>query len=153
MFKRWEAFTPTLVSKTFTLFAHRKNQAHHILKVLFYFAQSPFFDAMSNNNVIYTQAMNNQSLFYTITTRTMFEERLQAMQGLEFMVVQDPSEGDKKPEHSGVWVISKQNRRKRLGAQDEIKRISTYYIVGENIYMAPSLGSVMSCRLVGLPFY
>ena len=36
--------------------------------VLFYFARSPYFDAMSNNNVVYTQAMNNQSLAHTVSS-------------------------------------------------------------------------------------
>ena len=70
------------------------------------------------------------------------------MQGLEFMVTHDPSEGDTKPVNSGVWVIRKQNRRKRLGMQDELTGISSYYVVGENIYMAPSVGNIISSRLV-----
>ncbi len=70
------------------------------------------------------------------------------MQGLEFMVAHDPSENDTKPDHSGVWVIRKQNRRKRQGAQDEVTGISSYYVVGENVYMAPSIGNILGCRLV-----
>ena len=70
------------------------------------------------------------------------------MQGLEFIVIHDPSENDTKPEHSGVWVIRKQNRRKRQGVPDEITGISSYYVVGENVYMAPSVGSILGSRLV-----
>lgn len=70
------------------------------------------------------------------------------MQGLEFMVTHDPSENDTKHDHSGVWVIRKQNRRKRQGAQDEVIGISSYYVVGENVYMAPSAGSILGSRLV-----
>lgn len=70
------------------------------------------------------------------------------MQGLEFMVAHDPSENDTKPNHSGVWVIRKQNRRKRQGAQDEVTGVSSYYVVGENLYMAPSVESILSSRLV-----
>lgn len=70
------------------------------------------------------------------------------MQGLEFMVTHDPSENDTKHDHSGVWVIRKQNRRKRQGAQDEVSGISSYYVVGENVYMAPSVGNILSSRLV-----
>ena len=70
------------------------------------------------------------------------------MQGLEFMVTHDPSENDTKPDHSGVWVVRKQNRRKRQGAPDEVTGISSYYVVGENVYMAPSVGNILGSRLV-----
>ncbi len=72
------------------------------------------------------------------------------MQGLEFIVSQDPSDNGHRVENSGVWVIRKQIRRKRQGAEDEIVSISLYFIVGENIYMAPSVGSIISNRMVCL---
>lgn len=120
----------------------------HTNTVLPYFAESPFFDATSNNATLTTQALYNPNMFYIIQTREAFEGRLRTMQGLEFMVTHDPSENDTKPEHSGVWVIRKQNRRKRQGAQDEVTGISSYYVVGENIYMAPSLGNILGSRLL-----
>lgn len=116
--------------------------------VLPYFAESPFFDATSNNATLTTQAFFNPNMFYIIQTREAFEGRLRTMQGLEFMVTHDPSENDTKPGHNGVWVIRKQNRRKRQGAQDEITGISSYYVVGENVYMAPSVGNILGSRLV-----
>lgn len=70
------------------------------------------------------------------------------MQGLEFMVAHDPSDNGTKPDNSGVWVIRKQNRRKRPGGEDEITPISSYYVVGENIYTAASLGNILGARLV-----
>ena len=70
------------------------------------------------------------------------------MQGLEFMVSHDPSENGHKIENSGVWVIRKQTRKKRQGAEDEISCISSYFVVGENIYMAPSVMSIISNRMV-----
>lgn len=70
------------------------------------------------------------------------------MQGLEYMVSQDPSDNDQKLENSGVWVIRKQIRRKRQGMDDEITPISSYFIVGENIYMAPSVDNVLGSRMV-----
>lgn len=73
---------------------------------------------------------------------------MKTMQGLEFMVAHDPSENGTKIENSGIWVIRKQNRRKRPGAEDEITPISSYYVVGENIYMASSMGSILGARLV-----
>ena len=95
-----------------------------------------------------TQALYNPNMYYIIQTREAFEGRLRTMQGLEFMVTHDPSENDTKPDHSGVWVIRKQNRRKRQGAQDEVTGISSYYVVGENVYMAPSVGNILGSRLV-----
>ncbi|KAL8724731.1 MAG: hypothetical protein Q9181_006695 [Wetmoreana brouardii] len=116
--------------------------------VLPYFYHSPFFDATSNNATITTQATHNPALFYLIQTREAFEGRLRTMQGLEFMVAHDPSENGTRIENSGVWIIRKQNRRKRAGAEDEITPISSYYVVGENVYMAPTLGRVLAARLL-----
>jgi MED6 mediator sub complex component len=49
---------------------------------------------------------------------------------------------------TGVWVIRKQTRRKRAGQEDEITVHSTYFVMGENIYMAPAVGDVIGSRLV-----
>lgn len=119
--------------------------------VLPYFYHSPFFDATSNNAIITTQATYNLNLSYLVQTREAFEGRLKTMQGLEFMVSQDPSDNGQKVDHNGVWVIRKQNRRKRQGLDDEITPISSYFVVGENIYMAPSVGNVLESRLVRFP--
>lgn len=116
--------------------------------VLPYFAASPFFDAMSNNATLTTQALNNMNMFYIIQTRADFEARLKTMQGLEFMVTHDPSENDTKIPNSGVWVIRKQMRRKRQGMPDDITPISSYYVVNENIYMAPSVVNIIGSRMV-----
>ncbi|KAI4167425.1 MAG: hypothetical protein LQ343_007220 [Gyalolechia ehrenbergii] len=116
--------------------------------VLPYFSESPYFDATSNNATIMTQATHNPALFYLIQTREAFEARLRTMQGLEFMVAHDPSDNGTKVEHSGIWVIRRQIRRKRAGTEDEITPISSFYVVGENIYMASSLGSVLGARLL-----
>ncbi|KAL8649713.1 MAG: hypothetical protein Q9210_004231 [Variospora velana] len=116
--------------------------------VLPYFYESPFFDATSNNATITTQATHNPALFYLIQTREAFEGRLRTMQGLEFAVAHDPSDKGTKVENSGVWVIRKQNRRKRPGQEDEIIPLNSYYVVGENIYMASSLGNILGARLL-----
>ncbi|KAL8695668.1 MAG: hypothetical protein Q9224_003250 [Gallowayella concinna] len=118
--------------------------------VLPYFYQSPFFDPTSNNATITTQATHNPAQFYLIQTREAFEARLRTMQGLEFMVAHDPSENGTKIDNSGVWLIRKQNRRKRVGLEDEITAISSYYLVRENIYMAPLLGHVLGSRLLSI---
>lgn len=51
-------------------------------------------------------------------------------------------------EPSNIWVIRKQNRRKRSGMDDEVTVIATYFIVGDCIYMAPSVASVVGNRIV-----
>lgn len=116
--------------------------------VLPYFSYSPFFDKTSNNAIITTQAMFNQNLYYLIQTREAFEGRLKTMQGLEYMVSHDPSDNGRLVENSGVWVIRKQIRRKRPMGNDEVTPISSYFVVGENIYMAPSVENVLGSRLV-----
>lgn len=113
-----------------------------------YFYESPFFDSTSNNATITTQATYNSNLFYLIQTREAFEERLRTMQGLEYMVSQDPSDNGRVLENSRVWVIRKQNRRKRPGMDDEITPINSYFVVGENIYMAPFMGDILRSRMV-----
>jgi mediator of RNA polymerase II transcription subunit 6 len=47
-------------------------------------------------------------------------------------------------------VIRKQTRRKRPGEEDEITVHNTYYIVGENIYMAPTMADILSNRMVSI---
>lgn len=122
-------------------------QGIHSNSVLFYFAASPFFDPMSNNAVITNQAMFNINMYNVIQTREAFEGRLKSMSGLEFIVAQEPAEMAPGT-GTGVWVIRKQTRRKRQAEEDEITIHSTYYIVGDNIYMAPTLADILSFRLV-----
>ena len=91
-------------------------------------------------------------------TREAFENRLRTMQGVEFMVAYEPKppaeqavSGAPPPaggDYSGIWVIRKQNRRKQQGYEDEVTVLSTYFLVGENVYMAPSVANVIGSRLV-----
>jgi mediator of RNA polymerase II transcription subunit 6 len=69
------------------------------------------------------------------------------MSGLEFIVAQEPAEMAPGT-GTGVWVIRKQTRRKRQPEEDEITVHSSYYLVGENIYMAATVGDIISNRLV-----
>ena len=87
-------------------------------------------------------------MYHLLQTREAFEGRLRSMAGLEYLVVGDPSNNGTKTENSGVWVIRKQNRRKRQGQEDEITPISSYFVIRENIYMAPSVVNVLQSRLV-----
>lgn len=120
-------------------------QGIHSNSVLFYFAESPFFDKTSNNAVLFSQAMYNQNLLPVIQTREAFEGRLKTMSGLEFMVAQEPAD---MVSGTGVWVIRKQTRRKRQPEEDEITLHSTYFVVGENVYMAPAVADVIGSRTV-----
>jgi mediator of RNA polymerase II transcription subunit 6 len=123
------------------------DQGIHSNSVLYYFAQSPFFDKTSNNELVFGQGLNNPGMTQFLATRELFEGRLKTMSGLEFIVAQEPAETGPGA-GTGVWVINKQTRRKRQGEEDKIEVHATYFIVGENIYMAPSLADIISSRIV-----
>lgn len=74
--------------------------------------------------------------------REAFEARLKSLNGVEYVIVGEPVDD------SGVWVIRKQNRKKRAGRDDEVTLLATYYIVGENMYQAPSVGDILGNHLV-----
>ncbi|KAG5976352.1 Mediator of RNA polymerase II transcription subunit 6 [Claviceps digitariae] len=121
----------------------------HSNTILFYFAESPFFERTSNNAVIMSQAMNNMSMYHYIQTREAFEGRLKTMSGLEFIVGEEPAETGPGM-GTGVWVIRKQTRRKlQYQADDEITVHASFFVVGENIYMAPTLADILASRIVG----
>lgn len=124
-------------------------QGIHSNSVLFYFAQSPFFDRTSNNAVLFSQAMFNPSMMHLIQTREAFEGRLKTMTGLEFIVAQEPAEMAPGT-GTGVWVIRKQTRRIKQVGECEISVHSSYFVVGENIYMAPSLADVIASRTLSI---
>jgi mediator of RNA polymerase II transcription subunit 6 len=125
-------------------------QGIHSNSVLFYFAASPFFDPTSNNALIATQANHNQAMLKHVQTREAFEQRLREMSGIEFVVAQEPAEMAPGM-GTGVWVIRKQTRRKRAQQEDEIIIHSSYFVVGENIYMAPTLADILQSRVVCTP--
>ncbi|KAI5299753.1 hypothetical protein KEM56_002979, partial [Ascosphaera pollenicola] len=62
----------------------------HANNVLYYFAESPFFDTSSNNANLVAQATHNEDMQRFTSTREAFEDRLKMMQGLEFVVSRDP---------------------------------------------------------------
>ncbi|KAF3929556.1 hypothetical protein ABW19_dt0205816 [Dactylella cylindrospora] len=109
----------------------------HTNNVLTYFFNSPFFDRSSNNSSLYMQAQTNFNLQHLIHNRVQFEGRLKSMVGVEFVVAaEDPA--------NLVWVIKKQMRRSPTDAQV----LDVYFVIGENIYMAPSIHGVMKSRLL-----
>ncbi|KAH0566267.1 hypothetical protein GP486_000342 [Trichoglossum hirsutum] len=122
--------------------------------VLPYFSHSPFYDQTSNNATLTTQATYNASMVHILQTREAFEARLRTMQGLEFMVAFEPPPRTvgSQDGSENVWVIRKQNRRKRQGAaagaaEDEVTVLGSYFVVNENIYMAPSVGNVIGSKM------
>ncbi|KAK9440199.1 Mediator of RNA polymerase II transcription subunit 6 [Metarhizium brunneum] len=119
----------------------------HSNTILFYFAESPFFERTSNNAVITSQAMNNIAMYHFIQTREAFEGRLKTMSGLEFIVGEEPAETGPGM-GTGVWVIRKQTRRKRYQEEDEITVHASFFVVGENIYMAPTLADILASRIM-----
>ncbi|KFA62174.1 hypothetical protein S40285_01701 [Stachybotrys chlorohalonatus IBT 40285] len=119
----------------------------HSNTILFYFAESPFFERTSNNAVVMNQALNNASMYHYIATRDAFEGRLKTMSGLEFIVGEEPAISAPGM-GTGVWVIRKQTRRKRFQEDDEVIVHSSYFVVGENIYMAPSLMDILASRVM-----
>lgn len=123
------------------------NTGMHDNTVLHYFAQSPFFDRTSNNAILTVQASMNPAMVYLLATRVEFERRLRSMSGLEFIVAQEPAE-TAPGTGTGVWVIRKQTRRKRGPEEDEITIHASYFVVGENIYMAPTVADVLGSRMV-----
>ena len=102
---------------------------------------------MSNNGVIITQAASGQkALVEAWWQRKKFEAYLRDMKGLEFMVIEDPTENGTEEEHSGVWVIRKQIRSGNT--PDKVTPISCYMIIGDVIIMAPTIMNILSSRLV-----
>ncbi|KAL1992870.1 hypothetical protein VTN49DRAFT_3626 [Thermomyces lanuginosus] len=126
----------------------------HSNNILFYFAESPFFDATSNNASLAIQASYNEAFRHYIETREAFEGRLKTMQGLEFVVAYDPLQAAAQSETQfahppgNIWVIRKQLRHKRPGLEDDIVVLSTYYVVGDAIYMAPSISKIVGNRVL-----
>lgn len=118
-------------------------QAHQGLRtdnVLDYFAESPFYDRVSNNQVLRMQTQFNQQQLGPLTPQHM-EQELQKMTGIEFVIthIREPD----------LWVIKKQNR---LNPQ-QTTPISTYFVINENVYMAPTVGAIMQSRVLSTSMF
>lgn len=129
-----------------------------------YIAESPFFDHMSNNGLAIAQAGNHMQTFQMTWDRRAFEDDLKRKRGVEYMISGEPA--DAKPlkgvegaeqgwaesGRTGVWNVRKQERgfaRARDGSvQEDLTTLGTYYLVGENMYQAPSVGDVIGNRLI-----
>ncbi|EGX46754.1 hypothetical protein AOL_s00097g502 [Orbilia oligospora ATCC 24927] len=105
--------------------------------ILLYFFNSPFFDRSSNNSSLFMQTQTNPSLNHLVHNRAAFESRLKSMIGVEFVVAaEDPA--------NAMWVIKKQMRR----SPTETQLLDVYFVVGENVFMAPTMEKVMTARLL-----
>jgi len=124
------------------------SQGIHDNSILFYFAESPFFDKTSNNNIVYTQAALNQHLQHTIANRPAFEAELDKRYGQEYRVAEKPAETSPGM-GTGVWVLRRQFRALEEG-REKTKVRETFFLCGERVYQAPSVADVLGSSLVGV---
>ncbi|KAI9711266.1 MAG: Mediator of RNA polymerase II transcription subunit 6 [Bogoriella megaspora] len=115
----------------------------------FYFAGSPFFDRSSKNGSLLTQAQFNPSMSFLLFNRDALERRLKEMPGIEYLIAEDTKELKANPsnEANGIWIVRKQNR-KSGSINSEIEVLGTYFIVGDNVFMASSLSDMVNNRLL-----
>jgi mediator of RNA polymerase II transcription subunit 6 len=111
-----------------------------------YFKDSPFFDWTTKNGLELEQASKDMHNWLRTHDRKRFEADLALRNGTEYMIVEgEGMQFDKegKPIKGGVWVIRKQER-----SNDALETLGTYFIVGENVYQAPSVGDILGTRLL-----
>ncbi|KAH0350989.1 MED6-domain-containing protein, partial [Aureobasidium melanogenum] len=121
-----------------------ENSIHPILR------ETPFFDPTTKNGLLWKQAEIHPPIWDMCRNRQAFETRLKQMNGVEYLIVGEPQPN---PDPSlgpdtGIWVIRKQDRRKRPTQPDEITVLATYYLVGENMYQAPSVYDIVGNHLL-----
>ncbi|RMZ80550.1 hypothetical protein DV737_g2916, partial [Chaetothyriales sp. CBS 132003] len=128
----------------------------HANNVLFYFAQSPFFDRSSENNTLFMQYANSDQTVEILGTRQRFESALRNRQGLSYVVSHDPLQPPKQIEApdgtklpANVWVIRKQIRS-IAGDDSSVKVLAYYYIANQVIYEAPTVAKVLSNRMLNV---
>lgn len=130
-----------------------------------YFEQTPFCDPTSKNATFISHAARDQRMWDRSIDRKAFEEQLRSRPGLEYMIVDEPQPVANKEQAAqgattGVWVIRKQDRQRApaearvrppgviLEGNWEITILATYFVVGLNVYQAPSVFDVIENRLL-----
>ena len=120
-----------------------------------YISESPFFDYSTKNGLYIDQSKSNWQAYNIVGNRKLFEDEMRSRKGDEYMIVGEPQviqSGEGAGQKNGMWVVRKQNRdRTRTvdGRMEEVlTTLGTYYLVGENMYQAPSVGDVVGNRLV-----
>ncbi|KAI5849597.1 MED6 mediator sub complex component-domain-containing protein [Morchella snyderi] len=114
--------------------------------VMDYFRLSTFFDNTSNNGTLFQQMQFRPEIRQELATPELFNARLRRMTGVEYMLATGSSD-------TGVWVIRKQLRRGVVRGEDgqeveDVSVLATYYVVGENVFMAPAVGAVLMNRML-----
>lgn len=107
----------------------------HTGNVLDYFAESPFYDRTSSNQVLRMQ-FQFQQIPPNIHPQKYMQLKLTEMVGIEFVVahVREPD----------FWVVRKQRRFD----PNTTKTVQDYYIIGANVYQAPKIYDILSTRLL-----
>ncbi|GBL51013.1 Mediator of RNA polymerase II transcription subunit 6 [Candidozyma auris] len=107
----------------------------HTGNVLDYFAESPFYDRTSSNQVLRMQ-FQFQQIPPHIHPQKYIESKLTEMVGIEFVIayVKEPD----------FWIIRKQRRLDPTTTTTE----QDYYIIGANVYQAPKIYDILSARLL-----
>ncbi|EEQ39470.1 putative mediator of RNA polymerase II transcription subunit [Clavispora lusitaniae] len=107
----------------------------HTGNVLDYFAESPFYDRTSNNQVLRMQ-FQFQQIPPNIHPQKYLQNKLTEMVGTEFVVayVREPD----------FWIVRKQRRLDPNTALTE----QDYYIIGANVYQSPKIYDILSSRML-----
>ena len=120
-----------------------------------YISESPFFDYSTKNGLFIDQAKNNWQNYNTANNRKLLENEMRKLKGDEYMIVGEPQliqSGEGAGQKNGMWVVRKQHRDRVRTVdgrmEEELTTLGTYYLVGENMYQAPSVGDVVGNRLV-----
>lgn len=124
-----------------------------------YFSESPFFNWTSKNGITIKHGEKDFQIFNRVGSRKDFEEQLKRQKGEEYLIVGDPQPLPGGPRvvagvgGNGMWVIRRQDRERVQTSdgsgrwQERVTILGTYFIVGENVYQAPSVGDVVGNRL------
>ena len=126
---------------------------HSDSAVLWYFAQSPFFDPQSANGELISQYSNTPLENKLLGVKASWHNELRKRRGVSYVVYYDPLEsrtwfmGPQVEEQSNIWVIRKQ-QRDEPDRDDKIKVLGYYFIMNDAIYEAPSVASILTTRLV-----
>ncbi|KAM0714092.1 hypothetical protein Q7P37_011056 [Cladosporium fusiforme] len=123
------------------------NMLHH------YFAKSPFFDWTTKNGLEIQQCQSDPYGWHFSHNRKDFEAQIASRNGTEYMIAEGEQmefDAEGRPAKGGVWVIRKQDRTKGAPpkSRDAVETLATYYVIGENVYQAPSVADVLGTRLL-----
>ncbi|KAL1583054.1 Mediator of RNA polymerase II transcription subunit 6 [Cladosporium halotolerans] len=124
-----------------------ENMLHH------YFAGSPFMDWTTKNGLEIKQCQQDPYGWHFSHNRKDFEAQIASRNGTEYMIAEGAQmefDAEGRPSKGGVYVIRKQDRRKAAppAGKDALETLATYYVIGENVYQAPSVADVLGTRLL-----